>query len=274
VTADTGAAPLRGQRIVVTRADDGAGTLAELLRERGARVLELPLIRMLPPLDLAPLHAAAARLPDYDWVVFTSATAVRVLRAAQPPASGQAARPRWVAAVGDATARAVRKELGWSVDAVPASFAGDQLAAAMAAVASLPGRSVLWPRAAGARLALRQHLEAAGARLDAPEAYRTEAVPNGAAELARRVAAGEVDVVVFTSPSAVQCYAATGTGPGAACVAVIGPSTAAAATAAGIPVHIQPQEHTFRGLVEELTRQLARHRGRSAADRTERTHEK
>jgi uroporphyrinogen-III synthase len=272
VDALPGGLPLQDYRIVVTRAEDGADALAELLRGCGARVLELPLLQLRPPHDPTPLRSAAAQLPDYDWVVFTSANAVRALGAALPGRSTSLPRPRWVAVVGDATARAVVQELGWRVDAVPVGFVGDRIAAAMAAVTPLAGRSVLWPRAAGARMALRDDLEQAGARLNAPEAYRTEPLPEAAAELACRIAAAEVDVVTFTSPSSVRCYAATGADTGAACVAVIGPSTAAAATAAGIPVHVLPQQHTFRGLVEELTRRLAG-RGGLATEGTERKQE-
>jgi uroporphyrinogen-III synthase len=175
-------------------------------------------------------------------------------------------RPRRIAAVGSATARAVAEELGWAVDTVPAAFTGDQIAVAMAAVSPLSGRSVLWPRAAAARAVLRQALEAAGARLDAPEAYRSEPLREAAAELARRVAAGEADAITFTSPAAVRCYAETGASTGAACVAVIGPTTAAAARAAGLRVHVQPEEHTFPALVEELVRHLAGARGEAAAE--------
>jgi uroporphyrinogen III methyltransferase / synthase len=268
-----GSLPLHGRCIVVTRAEEGGSALTELLRERGARVLELPLIRVLPPLDPAPLEAAAARLSSYDWVVFTSATAVRAFRAVLLRAGSPEARPRWAAAVGSATARAVAGELGWSVDAVPDEFSGAHLTSAISAVASVAGRSVLWPRAAGALAAVRHDLEAAGARLDAPEAYRTEPLPDAAAELAHRIAARDVDAVTFTSPSAVRCYAATAAAVGDVCVAVIGPSTAAAARAAGIRVHIQPQEHTFRGLAEELIRQLAGARAEAAAKGKDTKHE-
>jgi uroporphyrinogen III methyltransferase / synthase len=258
--------PLHDRCVVVTRAEEGADALAELLRERGARVLELPLIRLLPPHDPTALQHAVAQLSRYDWLVFTSANAVRAFRGALPRGSGAVVRPRRIAAVGSATARAVADELGWAVDAVPAAFTGDHVAVAMAAVSPLAGRSILWPRAAAARAVLRQDLEAAGARLDAPEAYRSEPLREAAAELARRVAAGEVDAITFTSPSAVRCYAETGAGTGAACVAVIGPTTAATARAAGLPVHVQPEEHTFPALVEELVRHLAGARGEAAAE--------
>src|SRR5919204_5970503 len=146
--------PLQDRQIVVTRAEESGSGLAELLRERGARVIEIPLIRILPPHDPAPLHAAVARLSRYDWVVFTSASAVRALHAALP--RGRAPiRPRRIAAVGPSTARVIMEELGWAVDAMPESFAGSQVAAAMAATAPLAGASIFWPRPADARAGLR-----------------------------------------------------------------------------------------------------------------------
>jgi uroporphyrinogen-III synthase len=135
---------------------------------------------------------------------------------------------------------------------VPHTFAGSSLAAAMAATAPLAGARVLWPRAEGARDELAMDLRAAGARLDAPVAYRTIPLPHGAGRLAGLVAAGEIDVVTFAAPSAVRVYAGGGGSAGRAVIAVIGPSTAAAVLDAGMPVHVAPEEHTVAALVDAL----------------------
>jgi uroporphyrinogen-III synthase len=67
----------------------------------------------------------------------------------------------------------------------------------------LKGARVLFPRAAGARETLRRELEARGAIVDAPEAYRTVAPPEAAESLRAALASG-IDAAVFTSPSAVE----------------------------------------------------------------------
>ena len=257
MVADATQPSLTGRRVAVTRSADGAGGLADQLRARGAAVIELPLIRLLPPADLVPLSEAAAQLASYDWIVFTSAQAVRSLRSVLREA---VPKPGRVAVVGPATARAVEAELDWTVDVMPATFAADAMVAAMQRLKPLAGARVLWPRAARARDALRRDLRSAGALLDDPVAYRTEMAPEMALELAQRIDAGQVDAVTFTSPLAVQCYAERATAA-PACIAVIGSTTADAARAAGLPVHVQSEEHTLPALVDALARYLAGMKG-------------
>jgi Tol biopolymer transport system component len=68
--------PLFGKRALVTRTREQAATLAALLGEAGAEVIECPAIRIAPPESLAPLDDALARLETYDWLVLTSVNGV------------------------------------------------------------------------------------------------------------------------------------------------------------------------------------------------------
>ena len=195
------------------------------------------------------LRAAVRTLASYDWVVFTSATAVQRLASVLPRHAGAAPR---VAAVGAATAAAVREVLGWDVAVVPAHFTGDAVVPAMLVSGSLAGARVLWPRAQDARTAIADALAAAGAELDAPVAYRTVADEAAAARLVQRIDRGTVDAVTFTSPSTVAAYAMAPPPGVPVTVAVIGPVTAAACATRGIAVQIVPAEHTIRALVDAL----------------------
>src|SRR6266581_60807 len=80
--------PLAGRRIVVTRAREQAGDLAQAL---------------------APLRAAVADLTRYQWIVFTSQNTVRVVcdRLPEWGVSPQALTGIPVAAIGPATAEAL-----------------------------------------------------------------------------------------------------------------------------------------------------------------------
>jgi len=69
--------PLFGQRIVITRAREQAGTLALRLRALGADAAELPSIEIRPTEDYSALDSAIANLGVYDWLIFTSANGVR-----------------------------------------------------------------------------------------------------------------------------------------------------------------------------------------------------
>lgn len=249
--------PLAGRRVAVTRPVEGAAELADLLRDRGAEPVVLPLLTVQPPEDPTPLRSAAGAVQDFDWIVFTSPNAVRALREAVRAAGSAAARPVRVAVVGPGTARAVSELLQWPVDAFPDVFTGDAVAAAMAAVAPLRGARVLWPRAFAARDTLPHDLLLAGAVLEAPEAYRTERVRPAARALFGLLERRAVEVVTFTSPSAVHCLAAERPRLNDTLVAVIGPVTARAVRSYGYPVHVEPDQHTITALVAALERHYA-----------------
>ena len=68
---------LQGRTVVVTRARSQAAELADLLEARGATVLEFPTIRIDPVEDWGPVDRAVRDMASYDWIVFTSANAVR-----------------------------------------------------------------------------------------------------------------------------------------------------------------------------------------------------
>jgi len=64
--------PLFGRRVAVTQRVDLARSLAALLRERGAQVLEVPATRWGPPADGMRLDQALAGFKSYDWILFSN----------------------------------------------------------------------------------------------------------------------------------------------------------------------------------------------------------
>jgi len=70
--------PLLGKRVLVTRSQSRAGTLARRLTQEGALPVELPSIEIEPVYDPPAVDEAAAQLKGgaYAWVIFTSASAV------------------------------------------------------------------------------------------------------------------------------------------------------------------------------------------------------
>lgn len=251
---------LDGRTVVVTRRKGDADALSARLAELGATVRELPAIAFAPPADPAPLDDALRGLDRFEWVVFTSATAVekcleRLRALGLPPARLGAAR---LAAVGPATAERLEREVR-APDVVPREARGASLAAELAPL--IRGRRVLFPRPAEGRPETMEGLRAAGAELTAVEAYRTVPVPPGKiAPLAAWIEGGEVDAVAFASPSAVQAVVAA-LGPGAALLrtlplAAIGPTTADALRAAGLPPGVMPARYTGAALAEAIAERL------------------
>lgn len=248
------AGPLAGLRIAVTRAPDQAVGLAGLLAAEGAHVATFPLIRIEAVLPAAELAAALRARPD--WVVFTSANAVRVCAAALEAEGATLAdvlAGAGIAVVGPATAEAAGEQ-GLPIDAMPETYVGDAMAAAMGGPEALRGRRVLWPRAEAARETVAATIREAGAIVTAPVAYRSVPDREGAESLARSILQRDVDVVTFTSPSCVRSLAAVLPRLEGVTVAAIGPITADAATGAGYPVHVIAVDHTADGLAHALVR--------------------
>jgi uroporphyrinogen-III synthase/uroporphyrinogen III methyltransferase/synthase len=246
--------------VVVTRGKGGEDALAARLVELGAAVRELPSIAFAAPVDPAPLDAALRDLAAFDWVVFASATAVeRTL--ARLAALGLGTAPlasARLAAVGPATAARLARQVR-PPDVVPDEATGEAMAAVLGP--RIGGRRVLLPRPAEGRPELLDGLVAAGAAVTAVEAYRTVPAPADVlAPLADWIAAGEVDAVSFASPSAVKAVVGA-LGPRAGLLAgvllaAIGPTTADALRAAGLPVGAEPESHTGRDLAEAIAARL------------------
>lgn len=231
--------------LVPTGGDLGA-RLANTLTGLGARVDVAPVTRFAPPQDPAALDAALSRLAagDYDWLAVTSATTARVLA----DASAAIAPTTRVAAVGDATAAALRS-VGYRVDFVPA---GEHSAAGMAAEWPPGGGSVLIPQSAIALPALAEGLRARGLAVDTVDAYRPEGV---ALEhpLVEAVARGEVTAIVLTSGSiARQVHSQLAPLPPGTIIACIGEPTADAAQAAGLTVTAVAERATAYSLGKAL----------------------
>jgi len=244
--------PLFSKRIVVTRAREQAGALAERLQALGADAIELPTIEIRPATHPGPLDRAIANLASYDWLIFTSATGVRcfVARLDRSAADWRSLRAR-ICAIGPAT-RAAIEALHLKVDLMGAEYVAEGLLAAFAGH-DLAGKRILLPRAAVARDLVPVELGRRGAQVEVVEAYRT-AMPDDAAARAAEVFARKPDWITFTSSSTVENFVAAA---GAAAlegvkVASIGPVTSQTARSLGIPVTVEAATYTIDGLVQAI----------------------
>ena len=246
------AGPLAGLRVMVTRPLEQAGAFSAALREAGAAVVLCPLIAIEA---LAVPEDFTARLPGYDWIVFTSANGVdrffEVLSGSPPPA------PAKVAAIGPETAARL-ESYGVRAHLVPERFVAEDLADSLGEAAA-PGSKVLLARARGSRNLLVERLRARAVEVDVVELYRPVPPPNVSARLRRLLDAG-VDVITLTSSSTARHLVEALGGralPAGVRVACIGPITAASARELGLPVAIIAEEYTARGLRDALVRARA-----------------
>ena len=246
--------PLFGKRVLVTRTRHQASALSELLSERGALPIEVPTVEIRPPTDFESVDRALRRIHSYDWVVFTSANAVRAVfeRLYSLGLDARALGSARVAAVGPATASCL-KERGIVVDFVPNEFLPEAIIDGLKD--RLKGSRVLLPVADVAREAVSDGLSGLGAEAERLVVYRTVA-PEASAKAALAHLSDGIDVVTFTSSSTVRNLASLVDGDlkrlDRSTIACIGPITADAARELGLKVDIVASEHTVRGLVDAL----------------------
>lgn len=250
--------PLFGRRIAVTRAAQQAAELSERLRELGADVIEMPATQI-ARIDLVPLRAEIDRLSLYNWLIFTSKNAISIFWE-QLLGGGKDARALAglkVAAVGPATAGALL-EHGIAVDVIPNRFVAEGLIEMLQSRDDLGGAKMLYVTAEGARDVLPQALKDLGADVTKIEAYRSIVDGEGAEKLVREIEAGNVDLVTFTSASAVRGYV-DAVGEALALrvpAASIGPQTSDALREAGIEVKAQAEESTLDSLASAVVSAL------------------
>jgi uroporphyrinogen-III synthase len=224
--------PLAGRRILVTRARGQSAALLDALRGRGAEVVEVAAVASAPPEDERPLREALAAIGAYDWLLLTSANAARAVAAVAPELP---ARLR-IASAGPGTTAAACSALRGAAIAAEAGdpFGAEGVARAMAGF-DVAGARMLFPVSDRSPAALAGMLRARGASVDVVVAYRTIVPPGAGARIRDAVARG-ADAVTFASPSAVEAFAESGDAATSLPAFVIGPTTAAAARAAGFTV--------------------------------------
>jgi uroporphyrinogen III methyltransferase / synthase len=250
--------PLRGRRIVVTRAAAQAPTFARLLEEAGAEIIEAPTIAIEPPPSWEPLDRALTRAGRFRWVIFTSVNGVAMVdaRLAHHGRSWSVFGRAQVAAIGPATATALA-EHGIRAEVVPQEYRAEGLIDGLRTLVR-PRDLVLLPRAAETRDVLVRELSALGADVLEVPAYRTRGVSASAETLRRALASGTVDAVTFTSSSTARNFALLFTDAERSrllhgvTIASIGPITAATARSFGLATTIMPARYTIPALAQAI----------------------
>jgi uroporphyrinogen-III synthase len=254
--------PLAGRRVLVTRALHQAGKLSEGLRSLGAEPVEVPVLEIRLPLSFAPLDAALRQLDHYDWLVLTSANAVRALsdRAASLAIAMLQPAGLRVAAIGEATAAAAR-QAGLQVAFAPEAYLAESLVAGL--LPSLQNQPsshrILLARAAVARDVIPDALRAAGATVDVVDAYRN-VLPETAAERLRTALTDGIDAATFTSSSSATHLAEAARAAGVAWpfagvpAISIGPITSQTLRDLGWPPVAEAEKSDISGLIEAVLR--------------------
>ena len=248
--------PLFGKTVVVTRARAQASALTKKLEAQGARVLEVPAIKIVPPADFAPLDKAISEIDTYKWLILTSVNGVeyffdRLLKAGK---DSRALCGVKIAAIGSATAEAL-KGYGITADLIPSAYKAEELADALAADTKA-GDKLLLARAKIARNVLPERLRALGAQVDVVTAYETVADCQNKEELLEALESGEASLVTFTSSSTVtNLLDVLGDKKdllNKVALAAIGPVTAETLEKHGLKPAVSAAEYTIDGLMTAI----------------------
>jgi len=257
--------PLFGRKILVTRAREQASRLTAGLEAAGASCVEAPSIRIALPDSFAELDRAIDGISGYTWIIFTSPNGVDAFFDRMQSA-GKDARylgRACVAVIGSETATALRRR-GILADVVPGEFRAE------AVVEALKGRvgprdRILIPRALQARDILPAELAKMGAAVDVVTAYKTVTGEADGEALTRMLAAGEIDIVTFTSSSTVNNLLSILGKNGRELLAgvkivCIGPITAQTCSENGLVPALVATEYTIKGLTESIIKELGESR--------------
>ncbi len=167
------ASTLQGLSLILTRPEGQSTPLKTRLEEDGARVVLVPTIKIVARVPRCKESELLPRLSEYNLVIFISANA-----AAYACAYLRQQRLTWpaslrVAAVGEATRRALIAQ-DIPVVLVPATRYDTEALLEMPSLTQVNGQSILVVRGVGGRELLAQTLRARGAQVDYWETYQRQ----------------------------------------------------------------------------------------------------
>jgi uroporphyrinogen III methyltransferase/synthase len=246
-------------RILVTRPAAQADELAGLLRARGLTPVVVPTVAIDAASTTAELDAMLVSLVGASWLFFTIAIVAEAL-AARLSANGHPLPDGLrVAAVGPATANALRAA-AIRVDHVP----GDYVTVAIAdGLGDVREQRVVLARADAATPGLRDTLVERGAIVEEVVAYRTVEGSAPSRDPLHAALHGDLAGIAFTSGSTVRGLVrlASPVDRGRArCIPAfcIGPVTADTARHYGFDIASVAADHTAMGLADAIAEHFAR----------------
>ncbi len=249
---------LTHKTVLVTRASSQASEFSELLRSRGARVLELPTLEIVPPSSWADLDQAIEKLSDFNWLILTSTNAVDAFfaRLHQAGKDSRALASVKIAVVGQKTAQSLQQH-GITPDFIPPDFIADALLNNFPI--SPAGQRILFPRVeTGGREVLVRALTNLGAIVTEVAAYQSQCPDSIDPRVLAALQQQSVDIITFASSKTVKHFQqliGTSLPSGwqdRVSIASIGPQTSATCRELFGKIDIEATEYTLPGLIAAL----------------------
>ncbi len=192
---------LNGKRILVTRPQQQAINLTQLIEQYGGQVISFPTLEIRPITNDA-IKDPLENLKTYQWLIFISANAVNFAVAANNGKIGHFTQAK-IAAVGKATAQAL-ENAGLTVDLVPQTGFNSEALLAMPALQSVQKQKILIVRGVGGRETLAQELKNRGATIDYWEVYQRQIPQIACAPVIELLKRRQLDWLTITSSDALH----------------------------------------------------------------------
>jgi uroporphyrinogen-III synthase len=234
--------------VVVTSAAGSFPGLSDALRGLSAEVVEIPLLTFVAPTDWTDLDRAIRELRRYAAVAFTSPRAAAAFAQRWKGLGRSALPPVWAA--GRHTASALQLLAG-TVRTAPEEEIGRMGAAAAVAADMLrqgTRGTVLFPCGEIRRDELPTRLRQEGIEVDEVVCYRSVVAGDDTAREALRRAG----ILIVASPSVAELLARASVSSPRPPLVAVGPTTAAAARAAGLPPAAVAEHPDVDALVAEV----------------------
>jgi uroporphyrinogen III methyltransferase/synthase len=250
--------PLFGLTVLVTRPHQSDDPLEFGLRELGAEVLHQPVIKISDPPAWEPVDDAIRRVGSFNWLVFTSANGVRYFlnRIFTVGLDLRILGNAKLAVIGPGTAH-VLNEYHLRADCQPDRYDAEALAERLALTAR--SQRFLYARASRGRDTLPCMLRNAGAEVDEVVVYSNADVNEPDAEIAARLAAGEIHWTTATSSAIARNLAAMfGEALSKTRIASISPLTSGALRECGLEPAAEAVDYTMDGVIAALRNAVVR----------------
>lgn len=199
--------PLAGKKIVLTRPKELVSTLSEKLKNKGAEVLELPTVRIVPIKENEELRNALKQLEQYQWLVFTSPSGADVFFSSMREERVDIRKLAniKVAAIGEGTKKKV-EDRGVLVDLLPEVYDGKSLGEAIRRNCT-DGDRILLPRASiGNNELIDELAKNPNLKISDIPTYDTVYQKPEIIKLKEEFELGNIDLAVFTSKSTVKGF--------------------------------------------------------------------
>ncbi|TSA26440.1 MAG: uroporphyrinogen-III synthase [Ignavibacteriales bacterium] len=247
---------LKNKTILVTKKKSTAEKYFCQLKDEGAKIIFFPTIKLIPQYESSELAYAINSFAEFDYLIFTSSNAVKVLAEIIKSRSLDLTNIK-IAAVGEKTSEECYSN-GIKVDILPEEFSSKGLINTFTKF-DLNGKKIFIPCSSLSNEDLKFGLMGLGAEVDLVNVY--DVVPNDLSELTKEyeeIISRQPDIYIFTSPSSFNNFIRLMNITNVAhyfknnIICSIGFTTENAIKSSGLTVHIIPKMFSLQGISEAI----------------------